>query len=125
MNLAPRLLWIDCTAGASVGVAVMLLHSWLAGWYGLPSDFVWFLGLANFGYGIYSFTLAIRQQRPRLQFAVLVAANLVWAMLCLRWAMQHFGAASLLGLAHLLLEAVFVGGLGLLEWRHRHSLRVT
>ncbi len=54
---------------------------------------------------------------------LLVVANLTWALLCLRWVFVFSQTASPFGLAHLLLEALFVGGLACLEWRWRELLQ--
>src|SRR3990167_8753048 len=54
---------------------------------------------------------------------LLVVANALWALLCMRWALLYGPTASLLGVLHLLVEALFVGTLALLEWRWRAHLR--
>ena len=118
-----RLLWVDCTAGAVVGVAVLLTHGWLSEWFGLPRALLRFTGAANLAYGAYSFSLAVRSERPRALILLLIGANVLWAVLCVRWATVYGESATWLGLAHLLLEALFVGGLGVAEWRCREQLR--
>lgn len=117
-----RLLWIDCSAGATVGLVVLLLHGWVAELYGLPLGITLFIGAANLGYGVFSWTLALQRLRSFLQFKVLVGANLLWAALCLLLAIWFWGQASALGMAHLILEFLFVGGLGILEWMYRDCL---
>ena len=54
---------------------------------------------------------------------LLALANLAWDLV--RWglAMALAGTAPSLGLAHLVGEGLFVGGLGALEWRWRERLR--
>jgi hypothetical protein len=42
---------------------------------------------------------------------------MVWAVVCLSLAIIWFGEASALGVAQLIGEALFVGGLGVLEWQ--------
>lgn len=119
----PDLLWTDCTAGALVGVVVLALNGWLADLYALPQGFVRFMGAANLLYGLYSFSLAVRTERPMPLLILLVVANGSWAVACGVWAIAFWGTASWLGLGQLLAEAAFVGGLAWLEWRHRESLR--
>ncbi len=53
---------------------------------------------------------------------MLVAANLLWSVVCIILALTYEDTATLLGLAHLLGEALFVGGLAGLEWRWRELL---
>ena len=117
-----RLLWVDGSAGAVVGVLVLALSGWLSGWYGLPRDFVIFMGWANLAYGCYSLTLASRPKRPIAFIWLLIVANLTWAVHCVRWAVVFHESATLLGHAQLLGEAFFVGGLAILEWRWRELL---
>ena len=105
-----------------VGIIVVLASYWLSQWYQLPQTLVLFTGIANLAYGCYSFSLARQPKRPKTLIFILVIANLVWAILCLYWAITYSGTASWLGLAHLILEALFVGGLALLEWRWREVL---
>lgn len=119
-----NLLWGDCTAGALVGSFVVLLHSWLADLYALPERFVLLMGIANLAYASYSFSLALRAQRPFLLIAILVSGNIVWGALCLFWLTSYWGQASWLGAAQLLLEGVFVGGLGFIEWFNRDKLNL-
>lgn len=124
MNIAARLLWIDCSAGAMAGLIVLLLHNWLSELYGLPLGFTLFLGAANLSYGVFSFTLARQQQPSYLQFKVLVVANILWAALCLLFVSWFWGDASVFGIAQLILESIFVGGLGMVEWRYRDHLNL-
>jgi hypothetical protein len=47
---------------------------------------------------------------------------MTWGVLCIVWAILFRNTASVWGLGTLLFEAVFVGGLGWIEWRWRHLL---
>jgi hypothetical protein len=76
----------------------------------------------NLVYGSYSFSLAVRRTRPLALLTLLVAANLVWVLVCTALAVNFRDVATPFGFAHLLGEAVFVGGLARLEWRHRALL---
>lgn len=117
-----HLLWMDCTAGALAGVVMLVLRDWLAGLYGLPTDLLVFIGVANVLYASYSFSLAMRRTRTPLSLNTLIIANGVWALVCAGLAVLWAGTASLFGLAHLLVEALFVGGLARLEWTWRAQL---
>ncbi|MEM7355330.1 MAG: hypothetical protein AAF657_31250 [Acidobacteriota bacterium] len=122
MQLPRRLLWIDGSGGAIAGILMLLLLGWLTKWYALPRDLVLLIGCTNLAYGTYSLSLARRSQRPKALIHLLIVANLVWGALCLRWAVLHFETASFWGLAHLIGEGLYVGGLGCLEWRWREQL---
>ena len=122
MDWRYKLLRIDSQAGITVGMVALLLSNWLDAWYQLPQNFIYFLALANIAYGCYSFSLLIRKKRPKILIMLLIVANLTWAFLCLRWVIVFSKTANSFGLAHLLLEALFVGGLACLEWRWRELL---
>lgn len=105
-----------------VGLFLLIFHAWLSDLYSLPFQFLIFQGFCNLGYSFCSYTLAASSQRAYRWVVRLAAANMVWGVLCFVWLFWYSNAASYFGSAHLLLEAVFVGGLGYLEWRYRHSL---
>jgi hypothetical protein len=119
---AKSLLWIDCLGGLVVGVLVFTLSSWLSGFYAMPEPFVIALGAANLTYGAFSLSLARRTVRPRALLLLLIGANLAWAVFCVIASIILAAQASAYGLALLLFEGVFVGGLGLLEWRFLDAL---
>ena len=118
-----NLLWVDCLAGGVVGVVVLLIDSWLSQLYRLPLGLVTFMGVANLVYACYSFSLALRSERPLNLIRFLVVANLLWSVLLVILIAVFFQTASTFGLLFLGLEALFVGGLGILEWRSREFLR--
>ena len=112
------LIGIDWIGGAVVGSLVLSLRGWLTGLYALPGELLLVMGLANLGYAGVSFTLALLRRGDRVPLLRVVAvANMAWALLCSGWAVVWFGKASVFGVGQLIAEAVFVGGLGLLEWR--------
>ena len=123
MDWRRNLLWADCSAGAIVGVAMLLLSGLLSAWYQVPYDFLIFMGIVNLTYAAYSFSLARRSERPMLLIQLLAVANMVWGLLCFRWAVVFSDTASFFGVAHFVLEGIFVGGLGAIEWRWRELLR--
>ena len=109
---------MDWIAGAVVGLLVLSLRGWLTDLYALPGNLVLAIGVANVAYGGVSFTLAMSSRGGRVPFLrAVAAANVVWAVGCFVLAAVWFGEASVFGLGQLLGEAVFVGTLGVLEWR--------
>ncbi|NBC01881.1 MAG: hypothetical protein GVY15_13605 [Bacteroidetes bacterium] len=117
-----NILWVDCTAAASVGALVLALSPWLSSLYGLPLPFLWFLGAINLTYGCYSFSLAARPHRGLRSLHVLIVGNGLWAILCLAFASLFWTTATAFGIASLLAEAIVVGTLARLEWQWRDAL---
>lgn len=122
MRIISKLLWIDCTAGALAGVLVLSLSGWLSRLYSMPLGLLYLMGLVNLLYAAYSFSLAIRPTRPRVLITLLVAANGIWALVCLGMAAHYFETATVFGMGQLVGEAIFVGGLAGLEWKWRDRL---
>lgn len=122
MNYKQHLLWVDCVGAAVVGIAVILLSGWLSELEGLPRNVILFTGVVNLLYGSFSFSLAVRTHRPMRWIKTLVWANLAWMPVCVGWVVAFWPSITGFGLAHLLGEGVYVGGLALLEWRHRDLL---
>lgn len=122
MFIPRKLLWIDCIAGALVGVAVLMLSVWLSRFYGLPREVLLFMGAVNLLYATYSFSLAMRTRRPKPMINLLVFANLAWTPVCLGLAVRFAESATIFGMGQLIGEAVFVGGLAGLEWKWREQL---
>ena len=120
--MKPNLLWIDCSAAALAGVAVIWLADWLSAVQALPRTLLLGIGAANLAYACYSFTLANRAHRPQYLIDCLVAGNVLWALVCLGLAVYFWSIATVWGLLHLIGEAIFVGGLAALEWRWRSHL---
>ena len=122
MSIVRNVLWVDCTAAAIAGATVLVFSGWLSHLHLLPQALLVFIGAANLAYGAYSFFLARRAVRPIILINVLVFANAAWAVVCLVLAAKFWGEASLWGIAHLVGEALFVGGLAALEWSQRQQL---
>jgi hypothetical protein len=119
---ARKLLWVDCIGAALVGVAVLALSEWLSELHGLPRGLLLFTGAVNLLYGSYSFSLARRDRRPLVLLRVLVFANATWACVCVGLLVAFGAGATPFGVVHLGGEALYVGGLAVLEWRWRHVL---
>lgn len=122
-DLRQRLLWIDSIGGLIAGVIVLAISSWLSKLYGLDQEVLLATGVANLAYGSYSLSLARRAVRPIALIRLLAAANLTWLVVCTVLIVVHYDSATFLGIGHLLLEGLYVGGLGCLEWRWREDLR--
>jgi hypothetical protein len=118
-----NLLWVDCIGGALAGAAVIALSGWLSPLEGLPRAVLLSTGAVNLLYGSYSFSLAIRAERPMGRIKLLVAANLAWAPVCAGLLIAFSGTATPFAYLHLGGEAIYVGGLAVLEWRYRELLR--
>ena len=125
MDFRRRLIWTDGSAAALAGVTVLLLSGWLSDLHRLPRALLLLIGVVNLVYASYSLTLARRAQRGPALIVLLVLGSSVWAVLCLRWAFVFSDTASFFGLAHLVVEGLFVGGLAYLEWRWRGLLQAT
>ena len=116
------LLWIDGSAGALVGISMLVLAPWLQGLFQLPSNIYYLIAAANVIYGCYSLTLSALPRRPKALILLLVGANATWSVVCIYLLSQLFGQAGWLGLGHIFLEGLFVAGLAALEWRWREEL---
>lgn len=122
MQLVKSLLWIDCFAGATAGIIVVLASAWLSDLYSVPQKLLLLMGVVNLLYACYSFSLAVNSKRSRFFIKMLILANAIWAFVCLGIAAQFSGSMTLPGYIHLGGEAVFVGGLAITEWKWRDQL---
>lgn len=117
-----RLLWIDCIGAILAGIAVIALSGWLSRLEGLPQGVLLFTGAVNLLYGSYSLSLAIRARRPVRSIKLLAIANIAWAPVCLVILATYSATVTPFAVAHLAGEALYVAGLGVLEWRNRDLL---
>lgn len=113
---------MDCIGAALAGVTVIALSGWLSRLEGLPQGVLLFTGAVNLLYGCYSFSLAVRAERPMPLIKLLVVANVTWAFVCLGLVAAFWATATPFAFVHLVGEAVYVAGLGVLEWRNRDVL---
>lgn len=109
-------------AGLTVGVALLALRPFLVGFYGLSHEMVGFIGFANVGYSLFGLGLAALPARPRGLLYWLVFANFLWSVVCVVLLARVWSSASFFGLAHIVLEGLFVAGLGLLEVRYQRDI---
>ena len=121
MQKAIPLIAFDALAGLIVGLATFALAGYLPLWYGWSLGFLVFMAAANVLYGCYSATLWFRckgsQKISRTMVLFLIIANGLWSVHCVFQIWRLFEAATFFGLAHIGLEALFVGGLALVEAR--------
>jgi hypothetical protein len=117
-----KLLWIDCTGAAVAGAAVITFSGWLSQLEGLPQELLIFTGAVNLLYASYSFSLAIRDERPMRLIKLLVVANLGWAPVCLVLVLAFSATATPVAFVHFVGEAIYVGTLAVFEWRYREVL---
>jgi hypothetical protein len=122
MDIRQNILLVDGLAASYAGVVVISSTNWLQGLYQLPEALLVSMALVNLSYAVYSLTLSTIKSRPMIAIIVLVVANSLWVINCLRLAFHYADSASLFGLFHLVGEAFFVGTLAYLEWKWRGRL---
>lgn len=120
--LIQRVLWVDCIGAFVTGLAMLFVSGWLSVLYGLSPEFVVGHAFAHLIYGTYSFSLAVRKQRPMSLLLLLIFGNAAWAAFCLVIAESIFGDATVFAVAHLILEGIYVGALATIEWNWRKIL---
>ncbi|MBM4412198.1 MAG: hypothetical protein FJ040_01935 [Chloroflexi bacterium] len=118
-----NILRIDGSAGLIAGVIMWLLSDVLVALYQIPAWLFTINITANLIYGISSSLIASWPHRPLGAVISLSVANLLWATVCLVTAVLLAPTASLFGIGHFVGEGLFVGTLGVLEWRWRHALQ--
>jgi hypothetical protein len=105
-----------------VGAAVLLVSGALSEWCMLPRALLRLVGLVNLVYGAYALSLAWSAARPLWRIQLLAAANMAWFVVCSLVVTRFAGEASALGLAYVGGEGLYVGALGVVEWRWRAHL---
>jgi hypothetical protein len=118
---AQAILRLDAGAACAAGFAVLALRDRLALLHAFPLALVVFLGASNLAYASYSGSLAtlagLRRMPSRRAIDVLVVANLAWTAVCGTVLVATWRSASVLGLAHVAFEGLFVGALAVVEYR--------
>lgn len=103
-------------AGAGLQAAgLLLLHTVIAKWLGMPVAFVLAQGLIAAAYGAWGLMVFLRQSTSL--FGVLARANVIYAALVLAFFATHVCDVTALGRIWLLAEALIVGALGAYELR--------
>lgn len=116
------ILWIDCLGGLIVGLLVLLIHPFLSRIQGLPKLIVIFIGIANLLYGSYSLFVTTRQRRPIGLVKTLALANMGWLFVCLGILVLWFNVLTMIGIAMVVGEGIYVATLGIAEWKWRTDL---
>ena len=111
------LIWIDGIAALLSGCFVLALRGQLAPFFNLPEQLLLTMCCVSFGYAVYSIRLAMQEPKPQKLLKALVAANSIWAILCIVIAVYFIATATPWGIAYLILESLFVAALAVLEWR--------
>ncbi len=116
MNFRKHILWVDSIGGLLVGALMLIFHSWLSEFYGLPVWLVVFVGTVNMLYGTYSFTVARMAVRPVWRIVLLAVANFSWTINCMIMALIFMNSATIFGMIHIVGEGLYVGVLAYFEW---------
>jgi hypothetical protein len=119
---AKKLPWIDGLAALTAGVLMFVFRGLLADFYGLSYQFLTIIALVNTLYSAFGLTLGVLRRRPAWLLTALIAANLLWAVACIVFAVRAPATATLWGYGQLLGEGAFVATLAFLEWRYRRSI---
>jgi hypothetical protein len=122
MDIRQNILLVDGIAASCAGVAVISSTNWLQGLYQLPEALLVSVALINLSYAVYSLSLSMIKNRSMIAIIVLVIANSIWVINCLRLTFHYADSASLFGVFHLVGEAFFVGTLAYLECKWRGHL---
>jgi hypothetical protein len=117
------LLWLDCTAAGTAGVALLAVSRVLSSWFQVPRAVLVAIALVNLVYGGFSCSLVTRDHIPLRAARALVVANLAWTAVCAALALAFVfgGTASWPAVVYVLLEGAFVGALALFEARELRS----
>ncbi|MGE0102080.1 MAG: hypothetical protein AB7H86_06895 [Blastocatellales bacterium] len=121
-KLAGNLLWIDCTGGLLAGLIMLAIHPVIASWHNLLPAVIAGIGLVNLIYGSFSLLIATRKKRLMIMVKTLAIANTVWTAICGVLLICFRDEISTSGILHLTAEGIYVGALGLAEWKYRDLL---
>jgi hypothetical protein len=105
----------DARAALVSAIFVLLCKTWLADWLCLPENVLAKMCAVAFCYGAYSSFLHFKNPKPLFLIKILIFANAFWATFCIGIIVYHWATINRFGIAYLLAEAMFVGGLAFLE----------
>jgi len=120
--IAKHILWVDCLGALLTGILLAALSGYIAPIYNLPQSWVIAHACVHLAYGSFSLSLAVRRTRPIGLISTLAIANAAWAVLCIIFAARMVEGDSVLAAAHFLIEGIYVGTLGFIEWNRRENL---
>lgn len=112
-----RLIWIDGLAALLVGAGMLPLRHFLADLLHLPLWLITVQAIVNLCYAYYSLTLAKHWENPVAKVRLLSIANMSYAFLAIGLLCYFYNTCSAWGVAFFVAEVVFIGGLGVLEWK--------
>lgn len=120
-----RVLWLDAISGLAMAVAHFGFSGLLSEWLGLPPAWVLASGVIVCGAALLSGALALRALPPAPGVRLLAAGNFLWVAASI-WAVWGAGLSlTTLGIAWVLIQAIFVFGLAEMEWAgSRRALRL-
>jgi len=122
MKKHTNIILLDGIAGTISGVVVLLLGSLILKTHHWSETFIVVHVLTSLTYGAYALLLSYRKFRPVKMISILAMANCIWALACGTLAVLWYTKLTFFGLGHLVLEFLFVGALGIYEWRYRSDL---
>lgn len=120
--IAKHILWVDCIGAILTGILLAALSGYIAPIYSLPQSWVIAHACVHLAYGAFSLSLAVRRTRPLVLISTLAIANASWAVLCIIFAARMVEGDSVLAAANFLIEGIYVGSLGFIEWNRREQL---
>ena len=117
-----KIIYTDSFAGISVGVFTLIFWQFLANLYSVSGEVIILVGTMNVLYGCFAFRLLNYKRRTITSVRLLAKANFLWVLCCVVLFTLHLHKASVWGLMHFAIEALFVGLLALLEWQNQENL---
>ncbi len=112
-----RLIWTDGLAALTVGLGMLPLRHFLADLLHLPLWLITAQAIANLCYATYSLSLARRKDKPLALVKILSIANLAYAFSAICLLCYFYPVCSPWGVAFFMAEVLFIGTLGILEWK--------
>lgn len=80
------------------------------------------MSMISLGYCLFGLLLNLKIIPIQFGLYILIAMNFKWAGACLAILLFHWPEATIFGAIHLVFEALFVAGLGYLEFFNRSSI---
>jgi hypothetical protein len=111
-----RVLAFDALSGAGTGALQLGLTGHLSQWLGLSEALLQGSGMAIFAFVALAGWLALQAEPPRAALATIVLCNFAWVIGCVALAFGGAPAATGMGVAYLLFQAVVVLVLAELQW---------
>lgn len=110
-----RILWLDAWLGGATAITGLLWFTTLSTVLGFTTPSIIAVAIINLLYAGLAFIVAVQKQTPVRLLKVLIHANWVWTAVSVLMIFTHFGSATNLGGALLLLQPIIVGALAYSE----------